>query len=300
MTPYDREEPRDERDGAEARQAVGPREAPQDGGRRERPRGLDLTDRPQPMDRAERPPAKTTPRGDGPRPPRRRQRRGAASRERILETAGRMFASRGFNGVSTRELAQNAGVNLSAISYHFGGKQGLYREVWRRVIADTEDLGRQVVERFRPLVRAAAGDRVALAGLAAWFVAHIITAILGREDYRWQMALILREFHEPTDAFEAFLETRIHPLHDAVAELVAAATGRGAGDDETLLLTAGIIGQCMGFGFARTVVWARLGWDGYTPERVDEVITTVTGAVLGSLGLPRIDGIAVELELGTC
>ena len=52
-----------------------------------------------------------------------------SSRERILDSAATLFASRGYDGVSTRELARSARVNLSAIGYHFGGKDKLYREV---------------------------------------------------------------------------------------------------------------------------------------------------------------------------
>ena len=88
------------------------------------------------------------------------------------------------------------------------------------------------------------------------------------------------------------LEERIHPLHNAVALLVGAATDQDAEAPETRLLTAAIIGQCMALGAARTVVCARLGWDGYTPERVDFIIRTLTPAVLAMLGLPQIEGAA--------
>ena len=51
------------------------------------------------------------------------------SRSRILAAATPMFARRGLNGVSVRSLASAARVNLSMISYHFGGKEGLYAEI---------------------------------------------------------------------------------------------------------------------------------------------------------------------------
>ena len=47
-----------------------------------------------------------------------------------LQTAGtRMFAEKGFAGVSIRQLAEESGVNNALISYHFGGKEGLYEAV---------------------------------------------------------------------------------------------------------------------------------------------------------------------------
>src|SRR3954454_15727685 len=54
------------------------------------------------------------------------------TRERILRTAERLFAERGFGGVSVRELAAEAQVNIASIGYHFDNKEGLLSEVYRR------------------------------------------------------------------------------------------------------------------------------------------------------------------------
>ncbi|MEA2964282.1 MAG: TetR/AcrR family transcriptional regulator, regulator of cefoperazone and chloramphenicol, partial [Alphaproteobacteria bacterium] len=51
------------------------------------------------------------------------------TRERILRTAERLFAERGFSGVSVRELAAAAQVNIASIGYHFDNKEGLLSEV---------------------------------------------------------------------------------------------------------------------------------------------------------------------------
>jgi TetR/AcrR family transcriptional regulator len=51
------------------------------------------------------------------------------SRSRILAAATPMFARHGLNGVSVRSLASASKVNLSMISYYFGGKEGLYAEI---------------------------------------------------------------------------------------------------------------------------------------------------------------------------
>jgi len=54
------------------------------------------------------------------------------TRERALRTAERLFAERGYNGVSVRELAAAADVNIASIAYHFDNKEGLLSEVYRR------------------------------------------------------------------------------------------------------------------------------------------------------------------------
>jgi TetR/AcrR family transcriptional regulator len=50
-------------------------------------------------------------------------------RTNLIRAATPLFAERGFNGVGVRELSTAAGVNLSMISYYFGGKEGLYAAV---------------------------------------------------------------------------------------------------------------------------------------------------------------------------
>jgi AcrR family transcriptional regulator len=57
---------------------------------------------------------------------------GDGSREKIFASAERLFAQRGFNGVSVRDIANDAGVNSALVGYYFGGKQGLLSEVYTR------------------------------------------------------------------------------------------------------------------------------------------------------------------------
>ena len=55
-----------------------------------------------------------------------------STKERILAAAETLFAQRGFEGASLRQLTSAAGVNLAAVNYHFGSKDRLVEEVFRR------------------------------------------------------------------------------------------------------------------------------------------------------------------------
>jgi AcrR family transcriptional regulator len=50
------------------------------------------------------------------------------SKDSLLESAEALFTAKGYTAVSTRELADHAGVNLGAIQYHFGSKAKLFIE----------------------------------------------------------------------------------------------------------------------------------------------------------------------------
>jgi AcrR family transcriptional regulator len=58
-----------------------------------------------------------------------------STRERILEHARRLFAEKGFDATSVREITRAAGANLGAITYHFGSKESLYDAVLDQVFA---------------------------------------------------------------------------------------------------------------------------------------------------------------------
>lgn len=55
-----------------------------------------------------------------------------STRQKLLASAERLFADRGFNGVSVRDVASDAGVNSALVAYYFGNKRGLLSAVYLR------------------------------------------------------------------------------------------------------------------------------------------------------------------------
>ncbi len=66
------------------------------------------------------------------------------SRERLLNSAEKLFAERGFDGTSTRDITALSGDTLGTLSYHFGNKDMLFAEVVRRRFDELADLRRQM------------------------------------------------------------------------------------------------------------------------------------------------------------
>ena len=58
--------------------------------------------------------------------------RNVDTRERILDAAERLFMAHGYEGTSMRQITGEASVNLAAVNYHFGSKESLMQEVFRR------------------------------------------------------------------------------------------------------------------------------------------------------------------------
>jgi AcrR family transcriptional regulator len=127
------------------------------------------------------------------------------TRERLLDTAERLFAGRGFAGTSVREITDAADANLGAVNYYFRSKENLYAEVFARraallsepVVAaarEAEGLARTNPEQaLRTLGRAFLApheDRHASQCLLALFAREAIEA-------RLQPGLLVREFLVP-------------------------------------------------------------------------------------------------------
>jgi len=73
------------------------------------------------------------------------QKEDVGARQKIIDAATSLFAEHGLHGVSTRDIAKKSGMNLSLISYYFGGKEGLYQTVM-------EDFATLVYEEISALV----------------------------------------------------------------------------------------------------------------------------------------------------
>ena len=207
------------------------------------------------------------------------------AKERLLVAAGPMFADRGYEAVSTRDLSRKAKVNLSAITYHFGGKRGLYDAVVERVLDDMAPMRSLVMATLESGMAEAERDHSALPDLVKRFVRTIVTLLTHPDFQLWRMQLMLREITQPSDAFAVIMERHIVPLQNSVARMVAAATDRPASDPRTIILSHAVISQLLHFGIARNVLLTRLEWPNYTPERVETVIAITSEIVFAMLGL---------------
>jgi hypothetical protein len=70
-----------------------------------------------------------------------------------------------------------------------------------------------------------------------------------------------------------------------MTRLVAAAGGLAAEDPSARLCANVLYGQVGNLVFSRPVLWRQMGWEGYTPERVDLLTRTITDLICRSIGL---------------
>jgi TetR/AcrR family transcriptional regulator, regulator of cefoperazone and chloramphenicol sensitivity len=190
-----------------------------------------------------------------------------ATRERILEAALDLFGERGLTGTTVRDIAQRAKVNVAAISYHFRGKDELYRAVATSVIGSIEG---RVRDRVAPLLDNPPANAAAALKALQDLAETIVDVIVGPPEMRRVARFIIREQMQPTFAFEILFGV-MSRLHMAATRLLSLAAGLDPEAKETMLRTFLIIGQVVFMRIAEAAVLRRLQLQRYDDELLAEI-----------------------------
>ena len=204
------------------------------------------------------------------------------SKNKLLKKAFELFALRGMDGVSTRELVRKAGVNIHAISYYFGGKEGLYEAVVDYVIDFMKEEGKTVFhfkeysEGIENLTEDEAEDR-----LLKVLGEFIDFDFLPKNKY---VALfLLREKFYPSKYNKKFDENIVSPSNEIITKCVSVITGFKVTDIRTALLSRMILAPAVGLwhqkgNFLDGV--SQKGGERYIIEEAKKIILRNTAAIL--------------------
>ena len=125
-----------------------------------------------------------------------RAARGQATRARLLAEALRLFAERGYEGVSTRAVALAAESNVALIAFHFGSKRGLYEAAVEAVARRTAEAIAPAEENLRRGIAELADRREDLLALLRSEVQEFLARLLPEERTPGFFPLLTREMHE--------------------------------------------------------------------------------------------------------
>ena len=193
------------------------------------------------------------------------------TRDRLLEAGLDIFGEHGFAAATTRMLAEKARVNLAAIPYHFGGKEGLYRAVVAH-IGDRVHLGLDpLLEEIRTALAGGVLPAPAAGLLLEKLLGGLIDFVVGAPEAVRFSRIILREQMSPSAAYAIVFERIMQPLLESLAALLAAARGRQQADRELRLQAMTLLGQVLVFRFGRETVVRGIGLCGYSAAETEEI-----------------------------
>lgn len=200
------------------------------------------------------------------------QPRGTDARLRLLEAAEEVFARKGFDGATVREICDRAGMNVAAINYHFGDKERLYVEA----------------------VRNAHECSMAKFGPPDWpagtpperklrdFIGLLARAMNGPVRPT-ALQLMMREMAHPSVAIETVVREYIRPMAHLLKGIVRELLPR-LPEQQVLMIGFSVVGQCLYYRQNRHISEMLFGKKAVAAIDAEAVADHVTRFTLAALG----------------
>lgn len=159
---------------------------------------------------------------------------GKATRAKILEHAGQLFAQSGYAETTSQAIAQSTGVDLAAINYHFGSRDALYQVVLaegHRRFFDMHDL--------RALARVDLTPRNKL-GL---FLHVLMERFIDHPD--WHLRVYARELLAPSSHLQVLIDTEAVPKLQLLMGILHDITGIALDDPALVRCLVSVMAPCL-------------------------------------------------------
>lgn len=168
------------------------------------------------------------------------------TRSRLLKAAVRVFAERGYEGATVREICRAAGVNIALVNYHFGDKLELYIEVIRFAID---------AEAKMELVNRALDRNADPCDALREIVTGGIERLLGeRGQFGLHLRFLMNELAQPTAAASRVADECFRPFYDRIRSVVGRILNLPVDHQTTRLCTHSVMGQVAHYCQARPML----------------------------------------------
>jgi AcrR family transcriptional regulator len=196
------------------------------------------------------------------------------TRNLIIKAAVSLFAEKGFERSSVRDIVTKARVNQAAINYHFKGKDGLYFEVLKIAFkALTENAGLDA-EELKSLSREQALGR---------FVRHQLRPLLFQDEMSRYIRMFAWESAHPSKVFRKFIATNTSSYLSAAVDIVRRFLPPKTQDREALCAAICLMGQCNVFVRNRDLFTQDPFRMTINEQFVDELSGLITRVAIGGL-----------------
>jgi TetR/AcrR family transcriptional regulator, regulator of cefoperazone and chloramphenicol sensitivity len=205
--------------------------------------------------------------------PRKVQLRGEETKKRLLEVATRLFSERGFDGVSTRDIASEAETTLPSIPHHFESKEGIYRAVLAGIAEEMMTrLAAASARAMDVLNKKDASRQEKLEALGHLLSTHARSVLHSRPE--WARLMVHEQLH-PSAALTPITRVLEQYLVGPLVRLIADLRGLSAKSVEVRLEALTLVGRILIFRTARHSSLHIMGWEEYTPSRIERIVETL-------------------------
>jgi AcrR family transcriptional regulator len=160
-------------------------------------------------------------------------------RARLLDAAERVFAEKGFSAATVRDITALAGCNVAAVNYYFGGKESLYREMFRRILQGLRELRVRSIQ----AVMEGEGGLPDLQRLLDAFVSAFLEPFVGERGHGSpQMRLMTQEMLNPHLPEGMIHGEMIHPIQSVLGDALRRLCP-GLTEERAALCVQSLVGQ---------------------------------------------------------
>ncbi len=199
------------------------------------------------------------------------------TRVRIIDAAGEIFAERGFNGTTVRDICQRAGANLAAVNYYFGDKQRLYVETvlqahrWRMERAALPDWSAETPPKEK----------------LADFIRTFIRRVRSGPGETWHTPLLMREMMLGDAACIEVVRESIRPQFEILVSILRELLPSDVTLQQLHLTAFSVVGQCLFYHFADPVVRNLVVGSEYAEYDVDKLANHIIAFSLSAIERPQ-------------
>ncbi|MEM1288149.1 MAG: CerR family C-terminal domain-containing protein [Pseudomonadota bacterium] len=193
--------------------------------------------------------------------------RSEATKQALLDAALKLFGDKGYENTSVRDLAAEAEVNVAAVNYHFGGKEGLRYAAIDHLACNFKSEGPgEILSHLSPEKVALMSADEARATLREVMRASFIRATKG-ESADIKTRYIQRELVQGGKPTDLFFEKVFSIQFALIRSLVSRITGDDPDSEMARIRAVNIIAQNVFLNLARPLVLKALEWDGYSEDK---------------------------------
>jgi AcrR family transcriptional regulator len=203
-------------------------------------------------------------------------------RRRLLEAAGEVFAEKGFEGATVRDICKRAKVNIAAINYYFRDKERLYIEAVKQAACGLPEAQNRVwppntppAEKLRAFIRT--------------MVAHFMVS----NKPAWHTRMMMHELARPTSACAELVRDYIAPTAAVLMEILGEILPPDTPRWKRFMTGFSIVSQCLYYVQNKPIAKLLVGEEDFAwfdETRVAEHITAFSLAALGVTAQPSTNG----------
>lgn len=189
------------------------------------------------------------------------------SKTRLLEVALKLFATKGLDGVSTREIAQKAQVNISAITYYFGGKAELYTAVLEYIKFTLQADAAAIIKEldYSRKLKNMSADEARIIFQRVY--EEVLNAAFKPKSIYMSM-ILAKESVNPSKAAVKVFTAKTTPLTAEIMKLVSKITGLSQNSAKAAVITETLLNKAMVFGRDKTRILFNLGIKDYDEKTI--------------------------------